>query len=282
LGGRPTGVRCRGEFTFYQSGGGDARATQVVDFALPDATSSGAEEVVDVDISFVSYDAGTGQVIFRILNGRHSPALECVNARIVNASSGASYFDGYSNAPFAPSVAPVPFNTRLEPEQEAYLKYVLSGRPTDVRCRARFDVYAGESRTGALVTKVVDFTAPAASGGGTIGANISYHSFDRSSGWVTLRVVNSGGVALESAEALFNAPGGAGVLYGPGTSNSPFRDSPTSNTLVDSVAPGATKYLRYKLRDAPSGTAVAATIKLYSGEDKTGQSMTRTVGFTLP
>ena len=112
--------------------------------------------------------------------------------------------------------------------------------------------------------------------------NISFHSYDAASRWVTLRVFNTGGVALESARATFNAPGGGGVLYGPGTSDSPFRDGPASDALVDSVAPGATKYMRYKLRAAPSGTAVAATIELYAGEGCTGQSLTRTLGFTLP
>ncbi len=107
-------------------------------------------------ITYHSYDAATGQVIFRILNGRLSPTLECIDARIVNFSSGESYSSGYSNAPFASSTSPVPFTSRLEPELGAYLKYVLRGTPSNVRVRATFEVYTGENRTGSHVTKIVD------------------------------------------------------------------------------------------------------------------------------
>ena len=249
------------------------------------------EEEPDISIAFHSYDAGSGRAIFRIRNGPASLPLESMHAQIINFSTGKSYYDGYSNTPFASSASPVPFDSRLGPDREAYLKYVLrtsGGRlpPTDVRCRARITVYTGDGRTGGAVTKTVDFIT------GTdhvvepeqpvIGATIAYHSYDRTTRWVTLRIQNTGGVTIESAKATFNAPSGPGVLYGPASSNSPFRDSPTSNALVDSVAPGATKYMRYRLREAPPGTAVAATIELYSGEDLGGQSLPRTTGFILP
>ena len=154
-----------------------------------------------------------------------------------------------------------------------------------MRCRGEFKFYS--SGGGAVTaTKQLDFALPAASGGGaesgTIGANISYHSYDASTRWVTLRVVNTGSVTLESARAQFTAPGGGGNLYGPSTSDSPFRDSPTSNALVDSVAPGATKYMRYRLTQPRPARPSPPRFDLYSGEGCTGQSLTRTLGFTLP
>ncbi len=286
LRGTPSNVRVRATFEVYT---GENRTgshvTKIVDFTPPGSSgASSAATTPDVTVSFHSYDAATGQVIFRILNGRLSPTLECIDARIVNFSSGESYSSGYSNAPFASSTSPVPFTSRLEPEQGAYLKYVLRGTPSNVRVRATFEVYAGENRSGGHVTQTVDFTAAgsSSSGGANINAVITFHSYDRSSRWVTLRVVNTGDLTLESAGATFNAPGGPGVLYGPGSSNSPFRDSPTSDALVSSVAPGATKYMRYRLREAPAGTAVAATIELYSENDLGGQSLPRTLGFVLP
>ena len=276
LRGAPSEVRCRATFDLYTGEGrtGD-RVRKVVDFTPQGSTSS----ALKVSIDLIRYDPGTGQVIFRIINAPDSSALESVNTRIVNQSSGESYYGGYSDAPFASNLGPVPFDSRLAPDRLAYLKYVLRGAPTEVRCRATIDVYTGESRTGDRVTKVVDFTP---SGGDSIGARLSYHSYDASSGWLTFLIVNNGGVTIEGVEGQVRDPGAGTNLYGPGYSPSPFRDSPTSNTLVDSLAPGATKYLRYRLTGATSGTATAATIKLYASNDRSGASTTRTFGFTLP
>ncbi len=140
----------------------------------PESDDSGVAGI-DVTITYHSYDAATGQVIFRILNGRLSPTLECIDARIVNFSSGESYSSGYSNAPFASSTSPVPFTSRLEPEQGAYLKYVLRGTPSNVRVRATFEVYTGENRTGNHVTKIVDFTAAGSSSSGGREHQCSHH-----------------------------------------------------------------------------------------------------------
>ncbi len=237
---------------------------------------------VRVSVSFHSYDAASGTAWFAVTSAADSLSVGRVDRRIWNFSSNEVYNNASSLHSFYSSPAPGGMGN-LQPGQTRYILCNLAGHPAGVRCRGEFKFYASGGGDAAA-TRQVDFALPGESGGGggTINANISYHSYDRSSRWVTFRVVNTGDVTLESASAQMTAPGGLGNLYGPSTSNTPFRDSPTSNTLVNSVAPGATKYMRYKLTEAPVGTAVAATIKLYSGEGSSGQSLTRTIGFTLP
>ena len=282
LRGAPTNVRARATFVVYSGANRTgSRETRTVDFTPPGSSGASAATTPDVSISFHSYDPGTGQVIFRILNGRLSPTLESIETRIVNFSSGESYFSGYSNAPFASSVSPVPFTSRLEPETQAYLKYILRGAPSNVRCRAAFNVYSGESRTGEQVTKTVDFTPAGSSSGGNISAVISFHSYDRSSGWVTFRIINNGTATIEAVQATVRDPAASTNVYGPGFSPTPFRSSPAETNMDASVVPGATKYMRYRLTNATVGTPYAATFVLFTGNDQSSPSTTRTMGFTL-
>ncbi len=99
---------------------------------------------------------------FQNLNGRLSPTLECIDARIVTSRARVVFLRVFE-CTIASSTSPVPFTSRLEPEQGAYLKYVLRGTPSNVRVRATFEVYTGENRTGNHVTKIVDFTAAGSS-----------------------------------------------------------------------------------------------------------------------
>jgi hypothetical protein len=93
--------------------------------------------------------------------------------------------------------------------------------------------------TGGNVSATVVVTVSAAPV--SVNATITYHSYDAATGWVTFQVVNTGGVALESARTQIVNRSTSANYYGPATSDSPFRDNPTSDVLVDSVAPGATK-----------------------------------------
>jgi hypothetical protein len=117
----------------------------------------------------------------------------------------------------------------------------------------------------------------------SINATLTYHSYDATTGWVTFQVVNNAsGATLESARAQIVNRSTSANYYGPATSDTPFRSSPTSDVLVDSVSPGTTAYMRYKLTGNPTSVPCRATITLYSGEGSTGASSTKTVDFDLP
>jgi hypothetical protein len=276
LDGHPTGVPCRATITVYtEAAAHGASSGTVIDFDLPAAAT------IDVSLTYHSYDPATGWVTFRVVNRAGGATLESARTRVVNRDTGANYYGpGTSDSPFRASPtsnAPV---DSVAPGTTAYMRYKLAGNPTEVPCRATIQLFAGEGSTGANSTRTVNFDLPAPA---SINVSLTYHSYDAATGWVTFRVVNrADGARLESARTQIFDPAGGRNYYGPGTSDSPFRASPTSNAPVDSVAPGTTAYMRYRLAGSPTGVDCRATIQLYSGEGLTGVGSTRTVNFTLP
>jgi uncharacterized protein (DUF697 family) len=247
--------------------------TKTVDFDL-------AGSSINATVTYHSYDAATGWVTFRIVNNAGGATLESVRGQIVNRSTNANYYGpGASDSPFRASATQESAgDPSMTAGQTRYLRFKLSGNPTGVPCRATLTLYTGNGQTGVSSVKTIDFDLPGAAG---INATVTYHSYDAATGWVTFRVVNTGGMTLESARVQIVNRNTNANYYGPGTSNSPFRDSATSNVLVSSVAVGATKYMRYKLNGNPTSVPCRATITLYSQDNSSGSSVTKTVDFTL-
>ena len=239
---------------------------------------------INVSITNLSYDPATGVVKFKIVNAPNSTNLKSVAATIINSSTNANYFGpDYSNTPFRPSPNSSTQESNLAPGDTKYMHYKLAGSPTAVPCRATFRVYTGNDKTGQHVEETVNFSLPGGSPPSTIQANITYHSYDSSTGWVTFKIVNSpAGAQLECVEARINHRFTNAVYYGPNYSDTPFRPDPTSNTLEPNLPPGATKYLRYKLTGSPTGVPGRGGFIMYTGDGKTGSHVTQLVFFSLP
>ena len=238
---------------------------------------------IAANVTYHSYDAATGWVTFRIVNAPASMTLECVRGTIVDRSTSAGYYGpGYSNSPFRTSpTSTTAGNSSLPAGDAGFLRYKLSGSPTGVPCRATLELFTGEDQSGTSTTVIVDFSLPPVSP--ALAVHIDYHSYDASSGWVAFRIQNGPlSIRLESAEARIINRNTSAVYYGTGWSNTPFRPGPTSGTLQSSLDPGATKFLRYKLTGSPTGVPCRATIQVFTGDDRTGVSTTRTVDFNLP
>jgi len=238
---------------------------------------------VAANVTYHSYDAATGWVTFRIVNAPSSMTLECVRGRIVNRDTSAGYYGpGYSNSPFrSDPTATAAGEPSLAPGDSRYLRFKLSGSPTGVPCRATFALFAGDDQTGTSATETVDFNLPPVVP--SVAVYIDYHSYDASTGWVTFRIRNGlHSLLLESAEARIVNRNTSAVYYGTGWSNTPFRPDPSSSMLESSLDPGVTKFMRYKLAGNPSGVPCRATIQVFTGDDRTGASTTRTVDFNLP
>lgn len=282
LSGTPTGVPCRATITVYTGDGKTGAHTEkTVDFSLP----SGAPPTIGVHIAYHSYDTSSGWATFSIQNGPHSTVLECVAATIINRNTHANYYGpAHSDIPFRPNPTTiVAGDSSLAPGATKFLRYKLSGTPTSVPCRATIRVFTGDGKTGSHVEQTVDFSLP---GGGpplTIQANITYHSYDPGSGWVTFRIVNPPhGAPLECVEARINHRFTSANYYGPFSSDTPFRPNPTSSALGPSLPSGTTKYLRYKLSGNPTGVPCRAGFTMYTGDGKTGNHATQLVFFNLP
>ncbi len=244
--------------------------------APPTEAPTPAPASVNATVAFHSYDAATGLVTFRIVNGDDGATLESARARIVNRVHGDTYYHAYSNEPFRPSPTSDTRADSLAPGTTAYLRYELAGHPAGQPCQATITLHTAEGLTGASATRTVDFDLPAPT---AIDATVTYHSYDAATGWVTFRVVNNAaGATLESARAqITNLDTNSWTI-----SNDPFRPTPASDDRVDSLAPGATAYLRYELAGHPTGVPCRATITLYTGEGSSGISSVKTVDFALP
>ena len=239
---------------------------------------------INATITYHSYDSSIGVVKFKIVNAQNSTNLKCVAATIINSSTHTNYFGpDYSNTPFRPDPTSSTQQSNLPSGDTKYIHYKLTGSPTGVPCRATFRLYTGNDKTGQHVEETVNFSLPGGSPPSTIQANITYHSYDSSTGWVTFKIVNSpAGAQVECVEARINHRFTNAVYYGPNYSDTPFRPDPTSNTLEPNLPPGATKYLRYKLTGSPTGVPCRGGFIMYTGDGKTGSHVTQLVFFSLP
>ncbi len=98
------------------------------------------------------------------------------------------------------------------------------------------------------------------------------------------RVTNTGTMTLHSAQASIVDTTASTMMYGPGTSDTPFRNTDHCDdwVLVSSVDPGNTLYMRYGLHNEVAGHNVQATIKLCSQDGLLGSCVTRVVNFVFP
>jgi len=274
LSGNPTGVPCRATITLY-TGNGQTGTSQVktVDFDLPGAAG------INATITYHSYDAATGWVTFRIVNNAGGATLECVRGEIKNRSTNATYYGpSYSDSPFRTSPTQESAGeSSMAAGQTRYLRFKLSGNPTGVPCRATITLYTGNGQTGTSQVKTVDFDLPGAAG---INATITAYSYNASTGEITFRIVNTGGVAIECAQTQVVNRNTNANYYGPAYSNSIFRSTPTGS-LGSNVPVGATRYMVYILSGRPTGVPCRATITIYSADNRGGSSVTKTVDFNL-
>ena len=137
------------------------------------------------------------------------------------------------------------------------------------------------SKNGIHADNAEDFALPQAPPH-DINATIAFHSYDASGRWATFRVTNmSDGVTLESTTTRIKNRDTGADYYGPLHSNSPFLSDSTSGILESSVAPGATKYVRYRLSGTPSGVPCQAAITLHATDGGSGESMTKILDFDV-
>jgi hypothetical protein len=115
-----------------------------------------------------------------------------------------------------------------------------------------------------------------------IDAAIAFHSYDASGGSAVFLVTNtSDGAALESATVHIMNRDTDVHYYGPLHSDIPFRSEPVSGTSESSLAPGVTRYMRYKLSGHPGGVPCRATFTLHTSEGGSGANVTKTVDFEV-
>ena len=250
--------------------GGDATATATI-------TVNPATAII-ATITYHSYDAASGWVTFQIVNHVGGATLESARVQIINRSTSANYYGPFtSDSPFRDS----PTSDALVDSMATgtkYMRYRLSGNPTGVPCRATITLYTGEGSSGISSTKTVDFDLPG--GGAGINATITAYSYNASTGEITFRIVNTGGVAIECAQTQVVNRNTNANYYGPAYSNSIFRSTPTGS-LGSNVPVGATRYMVYILSGRPTGVPCRATITIYSADNRGGSSVTKTVDFNL-
>jgi hypothetical protein len=287
LSGKPTGVPCRATLVLYTGDGQTGTSSvKTVDFDLPPGPTISPTPNINATIAYHSYNASTGWVTFQIVNHAGSATLERALTRIVDRHTNATYYGPtYSNSPFYASPTSSVGENSLAPGSTRYLRFPLTGNLAGASCRATFMLYTADNQGGTSATKTVDFDlppGPTISPTPNINATITYYSYDAASGWVTLRIVNAAdGARLECVQVhVVNRETNA-TYYGPTFSNAPFYAGPTSSRVEDSLAPGATRYLRYNIR-IPIGASCRATITLYTADNRGGASATRTVNFTMP
>ncbi|MBI4731256.1 MAG: SH3 domain-containing protein [Chloroflexi bacterium] len=105
-----------------------------------------------------------------------------------------------------------------------------------------------------------------------------------SSPWANFLVSNTGTLALESQDLHVVDLTASSNLYGPATSDTPFRANTNCDdtTLVDSISAGSTGYSRCKLSSAVPGHTARVTIELCSQNGNTGSCMEKIFAFIIP
>jgi len=102
--------------------------------------------------------------------------------------------------------------------------------------------------------------------------------------WANFRIVNTGNMTLQSAYTSIIDTEVPAQMYGPGASDTPFRNTQNCDdtTMVSSVAPGNTIYMRVSLHNEVSGHIVLAAIQLCTQDLQLGSCEIRTVDFIFP
>lgn len=102
--------------------------------------------------------------------------------------------------------------------------------------------------------------------------------------WVVFQVSNTGNQPLESARMQIIDNTSHTNMYGPGTSDKPFRNTHDCGdwTLVESLSAGSTRYMQYKLVDAIPGHNYTASLELCSQNGNSGLCVSKPLHFTIP
>ncbi len=102
--------------------------------------------------------------------------------------------------------------------------------------------------------------------------------------WANFLVSNTGTLYLESQDLHVVDITASINMYGPATSNTPFRANTNcaDTTLVDSIAAGSTGYSRCKLSSAVSGHTARVIIELCSQNGNNGSCVEKIFTFIIP
>ena len=73
-------------------------------------------------------------------------------------------------------------------------------------------------------------------------------------------------------------------LYGPGTSDTPFRGTADCNSsnMISSLAPGANDVMRFRVASFIPGNHAALNLNVCSGEGLSGSCQQKIISFSLP
>jgi hypothetical protein len=102
--------------------------------------------------------------------------------------------------------------------------------------------------------------------------------------WANFQVSNTGTLGLESQDLHVIDTTAGTNMYGPSTSDKPFRGTADCDdtTLVESLGAGSTGYIRCHLSSNISGHNARATIELCSQNGNMGSCVEKIVTFILP
>lgn len=102
--------------------------------------------------------------------------------------------------------------------------------------------------------------------------------------WANFRISNTGTLPLESQSLHIRDTTASTNMYGPATSDKPFRATVNCDdtTLVESIAVGSTAYSRCFVSSAVPGHTAQATIKICSQNFITGSCVEKIVTFVIP
>lgn len=98
-----------------------------------------------------------------------------------------------------------------------------------------------------------------------------------------VKIINTGSEFLQSSQITIDDITASGTLYGPFTSNTPFRTNAASCAIGDSDAdPGLTYYIHATIAAPISGNDARFTLKLCSEDNLGGTCVEKSVVFEIP
>lgn len=113
---------------------------------------------------------------------------------------------------------------------------------------------------------------------------VYFNTHDCAGVFPNVKIINTGTEFFQSGQITIEDLDASVTLYGPGTSNSPFRTNANSCALGDADAdPGQTYFIHASIGAAPtSGNDARFTLKLCSGNNLNGTCVEKSVVFEIP